>query len=109
MNEKRAQQEGLSFTGIYVRSYESDKAKERAKEIRKQGYKAVMVQVDGGVSVYAEEKYFIDKQMREIKKRLAAVDRQKEYAKEKYEQELQKIEDNRLRMEKMLAELEQKQ
>lgn len=58
MTVTQAQTNGLIFTGIWERSYNRNVAKERAKQIR-QKYKcrAVLVSEDGGVSVYADEKY----------------------------------------------------
>jgi len=46
------QQQGYTFTGIFERSYNRDKAKAKAAELRKAGNKAVMVDVKGGTSVY---------------------------------------------------------
>lgn len=59
MNARQAQAEGLSFTGVWEQSYDRKYAAEEAKKIR-QKYKcrAVVVSEQGGVAVYADEKYF---------------------------------------------------
>lgn len=58
MTVKQAQTNGLIFTGIWERAYNRVVAKERAKQIReKYKCRAILVNEDGGVSVYADEKY----------------------------------------------------
>ena len=58
MTTRQSQQQGLTFTGIWERNINRNKAKERALEIRRK-YKcrAVLVNEDGGVSVYVDKKY----------------------------------------------------
>lgn len=58
MTEKQALAEGLNYTGYYS-SRDPDKVKERAAEIRKLGFRAVVVSKPGerGISVYADEAY----------------------------------------------------
>lgn len=58
MTEKQARTEDLVFTGIWERNYNRNEAKKMAKEIReKYKCRAVLVNEDGGVSVYADKKY----------------------------------------------------
>lgn len=66
MNERKAIQEGLSFTGSY--SHYKDEQKVEAQKIRARGFRAVVVTIPhnplsrsnngNGYSVYADEKYF---------------------------------------------------
>ena len=71
MNANKAAQEGLRFTGSYERSYKKDLIKARALEIRKLGFRAVVVDADGGYSVYADEYYFLDRQLTELEARVS--------------------------------------
>lgn len=58
MTVKQARAEGLTFTGCWVRNYERSEARETAQYIRqKYKCKAVLVNEEDGVSVYADEKY----------------------------------------------------
>jgi phage shock protein A len=52
MTEQEAIKKGYSYTGIWERSWEKDKVKARAKELRQQGNKAVMIPRGTGISVY---------------------------------------------------------
>lgn len=45
MNERAAREAGYEFTGIYVRSFEHEEAKSRAKKLREEGNKAIVVKV----------------------------------------------------------------
>lgn len=45
MTERQAHADGLCYTGTYVRSYEADKAKAAAKQIRDMGFRAVVVTI----------------------------------------------------------------
>ena len=52
MNERQAREAGYSFTGIWERTWKKEIVKEKAKALRKQGNKAIMVNDEGGYSVY---------------------------------------------------------
>ncbi len=68
MNEQQTRKQGLRFTGCYVRSYDHDKAKTEAKQIRDLGFRAVVVMKPDsklsrgprgvGYSVFADRAYF---------------------------------------------------
>ncbi len=58
MTVKQAKAEGLTFTGCWVRNYEREDARDSAKYIReKYKCRAVLVNEEGGIAVYADEKY----------------------------------------------------
>ena len=58
MTVRQATQSELYFTGIWERDYNRARAKASAKEIReKYKCRAILVNEDGGVSVYADKKY----------------------------------------------------
>lgn len=73
MTEKQANVQGLSFTGLYVRRHDHEKAKAEAKSIRDQGFRAVVCPVPdskysrgprgGGYSVYADVAYFTNRRL----------------------------------------------
>ena len=52
MNVRQAEAKGYRFTGIYDRSWNREIVKQRAKELRQAGNKAVMVDKGHGISVY---------------------------------------------------------
>jgi hypothetical protein len=62
VNKRQALSEGLSFTGTYEKTHKKELVKTEAARIRKLGFKAVIVEVDGGVSVYASKEYFAARQ-----------------------------------------------
>jgi len=113
MNEKQAQQKGYRFTGDYERDKES--LKERANEYKKQGYKVVICAVPDsplsrgvvgvGYSIYAEEKYFIDKEVKELETRLNEIDDRKQLALNEYNNKISLIDKNKERMEERLKSL----
>jgi hypothetical protein len=86
MNAKGAREKGYSFTGIYERSM--DPVKVRAAELRKQGFKCVVVtEPDSklsrgpkgvGYSVYAEQKYFVVKDLKTQKNKLEGIKLERE-------------------------------
>ena len=86
MTEQKARLEGLDFTGHYERFIEP--IKEKAKEIRKKGYKARTVISDGGYSIYAEKKYFTDKQIKSYKNTISGFSDQLRNFKEKQKKEM---------------------
>lgn len=85
MTERTARRQDLQFTGVYNRTWDSDKSKARAAEIRKK-YKcrAVLVNAEGGVSVYADAKYFAARTAEDMKNRLAQVEAKKKRAHKAY-------------------------
>ena len=113
MKEKQAEQKGYSFTGSYERDKET--IKEKAKEYKKQGYKVVICDVPDsklsrggrgmGYSIYAEPKYFIDREIESIKTRLEQVDTIKQLALDDYNKKIAKIDNEKEIMEKRLEEL----
>jgi DNA repair exonuclease SbcCD ATPase subunit len=114
MKEREAEQKGYRFTGSYERSKEE--IKERAEEYKKEGYKVIICTVPdsplsrGGVgtgySIYAEPKYFIDKEIKDINNRLSRIDKRKQDALEKYNKEIEDIENDKRRLEERLKEIE---
>ena len=71
MTVRQAQAEGLSFAGCWVRDYERVEARETARHIREDlKCRAVLVNEEGGVAVYAEEKYFELQRLNDLKCRL---------------------------------------
>lgn len=58
MTDRDAMKQGLTFSGIYTRSYERDTAKARAKMIRDSGFRAVLVDAEHGVAVYVDPAFF---------------------------------------------------
>ncbi|MCA1800137.1 MAG: hypothetical protein LC687_00820 [Actinobacteria bacterium] len=93
MTERQAQQEGLRYTGIWERPWNSDKAKERAAEIRKKyNCRAVMVSQGRGVSVYAEPAYGIKQQAESAQRILENVQARKDAAYASYLKEVENIE-----------------
>lgn len=58
MTVAQARAEGLIFTGIWERDYRRNEVRAEAKKIReKYKCRAVLVDEEGGVSVYADRKY----------------------------------------------------
>lgn len=92
MNKKQARAEGLNFTGHYERYWEKDKIKNIAAVIRKL-YKCrvVMVEEEGGVSLYADAKYDAIRGVRDEQRILARVNDELKRAQERYEEEITKI------------------
>jgi len=113
MNEKQAQQKGYSFTGDYER--DKEELKERANEYKKQGYKVVICTVPdsplsrGGVgvgySIHAEEKYFIDREVKKIEIKLSHIDNEKQDALNEYNNTIAEIDSNKEKMENRLRSL----
>ena len=78
MTEKQARQEGLQYTSNF--SYDRRHVTEKAKWIRKQGYRARVVTIPGnplsrghdgtGFTIYTEAKYHKDKKSRELLERI---------------------------------------
>ena len=113
MREKQAEQKGYRFTGSYER--DKDTIKERAKEYKKEGYKIIICEVldsplsrgprGTGYSVYAEPKYFIDKEIQEINRKLSQIDNRKQDALDEYNKKLAEIDKEKEEMEERLKEL----
>ena len=102
MNEEQARREGLGFTGHY--SHNKDEQKAHAKEIRDQGFRAIVVNVPTsklsrgyrgmGYSVYAEQKYFDSRRKDVIEGWLEMIPERKCRAQEEYEEKLAEIAKN---------------
>ena len=116
MNEAQARAQGYEFTGIYDHSYHKDEVMARRDaEFTKKGYKAVVCYIPsdplsrghsgGGYSVYAERKYFVDRDLETIRKQLEAITSRNAYAKKEYEKALKEIADDQKRMLAREAEL----
>lgn len=113
MNEKQAEEKGYNFTGIY--EFDEVPVKDKLEKIRQSGYKAVMVMVPGsslsrggprrGYSVYAENKYFTDKEKIDLRKRLAHISPRKLTAWENYQKESDEISEDERKMGVRLAQL----
>ena len=80
------------FTGVYFRSYESDKMKEEKKRPEFKGYKTRIVREEGGVSLYVENKYFEDKAKRELQAKIDNYENRKANAFAKYQEALKELE-----------------
>ena len=114
MNEGQALEKGYCDSHRYSRN--RDEIKEQRDEFRKKGYKAVVVTIPdhplsrGGVglgwSVYVEKRYLVEKEINELRGRLSGIEKQKDYARKKYEDELEKIESEKNSLQKRLYELE---
>ncbi len=113
MNEQQAKDRGYSSTGIYGRS--KDEVAQRLSDLVEMGYKAVITTVPDspysrgtvstGYSVYAERKYFTDREIASFTTGLSHIDGMKENALEKYREALADIESDKARMEQRLEEL----
>lgn len=53
--ERKARNDGYDFTGVWERSCNREKAKQRAVEFRAEGFLARLVDADGGVAVYTKD------------------------------------------------------
>lgn len=95
MNKQTAIAEGLRFTGHFERSFNVEKLKNVAKAIRKL-YKCrvCMVSVDGGYSLYADERYssikILESALRTVNQEKAA----KEHIMARYQKELDELVQN---------------
>lgn len=92
MNKRQAYAEGLRFTGHYERWYNRDKVKNIAAVIRKL-YKCrvVMVEEDGGVSLFADGKYDAIKGIKGEQWYIDNEASQLQKAREEYEQKITAI------------------
>jgi 16S rRNA C1402 N4-methylase RsmH len=99
MTKKQVELKHYRFTGSY--SHYKEDQKEEALKIRKQGFKAVVVDIPTskyswdtkimGYSVYAEKKYFDYQNKISAEKELQNIPKQKEQLKKEYEEKLNKI------------------
>ena len=96
MNERQAREAGYSFTGIWERSWKKDIVKEKAKELRKQGNKAIMVSEEGGYSVYWIESPVI-KAAKEEKERVCIII----FIQREIDNKLREIEELKIRMKEL--------
>ena len=92
MNRRTAEAQGLIFTGHYDRWYNKDKIKNVAAVIRKL-YKCrvVMVEVEGGVSFYADEKYRAIEGIRDERRYITRETEEMQRAREAYEKKIAEI------------------
>ncbi len=95
LGPKKAHERGFEFTGNYVNKYEDESRRVAQnayqKELKNKGYKAIKVQEDGGVAIYAEARYFIDRHICDLEKRVAGYQARCEIAKKNYEAALAEI------------------
>lgn len=113
MKESDARKMGYRFTGNYGRDREE--VKKDLKEYKSKGYKAVLCTVPDsplsrgyrgtGYSIYAEPKYFIDKEIKDIKCRLGNIENRKQYETDKYNEKIAEIDNQKQMMETRLKEL----
>lgn len=89
MTEKQARKEGLYFHGAY--GHNKEEIKSKAAEIRKEGFKARVVDSTGGYSVYVEDAYFKTMHARQLIEKINSKEELIAEAKRKYEIELEKI------------------
>ena len=116
MTEQIARQNGYSFTGHYKRS--KDEVQPRLQELKKKGYKAVICTVPDsplsrgtigrGYSIFAEERYFVDQQIEDTKKKLDAIDSRKQGALRRYNEEIAKIDNEQEELKELLNKLQSK-
>lgn len=92
MNKKQARAEGLNFTGHYERYWERDKIKNIAAVIRKL-YKCrvVMVEEEGGISLYADAKYDAIRGIRDEQRIIDNAEVRIQRAKEEYLKKVEEI------------------
>lgn len=117
MTEQKAREQGFEYLGVSDLSIRDRERFDIArKELKAQGYKTVIVnervsqysRSGAGIayrSIYVEHKYFVDRAIGDIKKRLASVDAKKANALQRYNEELVKIDEEAADMAKRLEEL----
>ncbi len=115
MNEKQASIKGYAFTGSY--GHDKEIILEKAKEIRKNGFRAVVVNTPPnplsrgsygmGYSVYADRRYFKNERLLEVVKTLQSMpNRYKDLEKEYDENRIKlRTSENNLFIEKSQLEL----
>jgi len=94
MNKRQAEKEGLAYTGIYCRH---DEAKQRASELRKQGFRAIVINDDGNYrsSVYASPEYFEERNKQYNKQIFDGIPTTIESIQKEYQQKIEKLENLR--------------
>ena len=93
MMKKKELNENFSFTGMWERAYDTEavnKMKARAK-VEYKGYKTRVVREEGGVSIYVEKQYNIDKHKAELKAKIEGYESRKEKARLAFEAELERL------------------
>jgi hypothetical protein len=114
MNEKKAIEEGYNFTGSY--SHDKEEMKSKAKEIRNEGFAAVVVTSllsrgshGMGYSVFAERKYFYNRNLIENKKTLERIPERIQAAKELFDRTMKEIDNDKealtIKIQQLQAEL----
>ena len=120
MNTRQARISDLHYTGC-SECYRSDKVRDRAKELRKQGYRAVVVterceRTRRGLksehytsySVYVEQKYFDDCSIVQLKKNLSHIPSRIQLATEEFQKTLAAIQAEELNIKDNLKALSEK-
>lgn len=105
MTERAAVRQGLNFTGHYS-SRDIDKIKETAARVRKE-YKCriVMVSTSGnrGMSLYADEAYFIKERIAAYETGLVRAEEKRAMLKAKFEKDMAALEEDVVRMKGYIA------
>lgn len=100
MNEDTARAKGYTFQGCY--SFIREDCEKRLAELKAKGYKCVIATVPAdklsrsprsGYAVMAEEKYFIDRSIEELEKRITSAEYSKKVALAIYEKALRDIDE----------------
>jgi len=93
MTRNQARYRDLVYTGISERYWKRDEIKARKKEFMKEyGCKAYLVDEDGFVSVWAEPKFEVLRDLEDAKRALDNVPRRMEYLKKEHEREIEALE-----------------
>ena len=102
MTVRQARAEGLTFTGCWVRDYERAEARESAQHIReKYKCRAVLVNEEGGIAVYADEKYENLQYMESLECRLNNIPA----ARKRLMEQLAELDEEENRLEEKIAEI----
>lgn len=102
MTVKQARAQGLTFTGCWVSADDRIEAKESAQHIReKYKCRAVLVNEEGGIAVYADEKYEKLKYMESLECRLNNIPA----ARQRLLEQLAELDEKENRLEEKIAEI----
>lgn len=117
MNEREAQNQGMYFVGNTADPWDEQKIaklKELAQQIRKLGFRAVVVKSGvrewggGDYVLYADKDYNNYRRALEVKKDLLRYEERKEELRKKYEALLQELEDEYARDKALVDDIEKK-
>ncbi len=105
MNQSQALSQGLECTGIYERYWNKDEVKARAAAIRKE-YKcrAVVVEEDGGYSVYAGEIYRLTNTIKRLESRTKDYPNRERRLKQKFDDDMNGLKREELKTKHTLDE-----